>query len=105
MGPEGLPVTWGRPPHLTAETTVAEACVALLEGRTGDAVVHDADGRIVGMVTAADLARVPEGARATRVTLGELLHARRVNSLGPYGGSPCDHRPYEPGDAGGRLGP
>lgn len=85
-------MTWGRPPHLTTGTTVAEACLELLEGRVGHAEVRDG-ARLVGIVTTADLARVPEGA-AEQTTLAAVLAARRPGAPRPFSPTPSDHRPY-----------
>lgn len=85
-------MSWGHLPHLEMGSTVAAACLELLEGRASAADVFDGD-RCVGIVTTADLARVADRQRSA-VTLGEVLAARRAVALGPFSGSPCDHRPY-----------
>lgn len=95
---------WNHPPHLTADTTVAEACLELVEGRVGNAAVFDGE-RVIGIITAADLARLPEGADAARWTVGDLLAARWADALGPFSGSPCDHRPYGLRPRSGRVDP
>jgi CBS domain-containing protein len=95
-------VSWGTPSHLTVETTVAEASLELIESRTNDAAVFD-DGHLIGIVTMAELARI--GATHADTTLGDAIAARQADSLGPFTGSPCDHRPYSLGSRSGMVHP
>jgi hypothetical protein len=86
------------------DTTVAEACLGLLEGRATSAAVLDGD-RVIATLTLADLARVPEGVPPARWTVGDLLAARWADALGPFTGSPCDHRPYSARPRSGMVTP
>jgi len=95
-------VNWGTRSHLTVDTTTAEASLQLLESRTTDAAVFNR-GQLIGIITLEEL--VHAGEARGDITLGQLLAARQANSLGPFGGSPCDHRPYDVEAVRGMVGP
>ena len=85
-------MSWHHPPNITVGTTVADACLQLLESGHDAASVRD-DHDIVGTITAAQLSAGWDKLSEPHKTVGELLRLRSEHALGPFGGSPCDERP------------
>jgi uncharacterized protein len=86
---------WHQTPYITVGTTVADACLQLLESGEESASVRD-DHQVIATVTASQLSAGWDRSSDPHMTVGELLGNRRQDALGPFSGSPCDHRPSPP---------